>query len=227
MAEILEAKNVTWKVYQQLDNFDDNAFAWFKTFQESRPGDSLYEHGMHRSANVIEDFKHDLKMKKLPQVSWIVSPTERSEHATNHPAAGEDFTNSILMALQENPEVYKNTVFILNYDEGGQFYDHAWTPTIPLNSLDGNSTVSTDGEINSDVLVDSPNPIGLGFRVPLLIVSPWTRGNIVYSQVLDHTSVIKFLEKKFSVFNPNISPWRREITGDLLGAFDFEHPGKS
>lgn len=216
MAEILQAANITWKVYQQYDNFDDNAFAWFESFQNSRPGDILFDQGMARSINVIDDFKKDLKMNNLPQVSWIIAPTERSEHATNHPAAGEDFTAQLLQALRETPDVYASTVFILDYDEGGQFFDHAFTPTVPLDSNDGISTVSVTGEINTNVLTTEPAQIGLGFRVPLLIVSPWTRGNIVYSQVLDHTSIIKFLEVKFNVHCPNISPWRYHQLLSLL-----------
>ena len=74
---------------------------------------------------------------------------------------------------------------------------------------------------------DTPAPNGLGYRVPLLLISPWTRGNIVYSEVTDHISVIKFLEKKFDFTCPNVSPWRRAMTGDLLAAFDFENPDYS
>jgi phospholipase C len=71
------------------------------------------------------------------------------------------------------------------------------------------------------------NPIGLGFRVPLMIISPWTRGGYVYSEVCDHTSTIKFLEKRFNFTCNNISPWRRAITGDLTYAFNFTHPDYS
>jgi phospholipase C len=81
--------------------------------------------------------------------------------------------------------------------------------------------------VNTDVLTDVPAPIGLGFRVPLLLISPWTRGRIVLSQALDHTSVLQFLEVRFNVSVPTISPWRRAMTGDLLHAFDFEHPDYS
>lgn len=107
---------------------------------------------------------------------------------------------------------------------GGQFFDHAWTPTPPLSTAEGVSTVTVEGEVNTDVLTSAPAPIGLGYRVPLLIVSPWTRGNIVVSEAYDHTSIIQFLEVRFNVTCPNISPWRRAITGDLLAAFDFDHP---
>ena len=110
------------------------------------------------------------------------------------------------------------------YTAGGQFFDHAWTPTPPLSSIEGLSTVTVDGEINTAVMTEVPAPIGLGYRVPLLIVSPWTRGEVVLSEVLDHTSVIQFLELRFNVSCPNISPWRRAMTGNLLSAFDFDHP---
>ena len=86
------------------------------------------------------------------------------------------------------------------------------------------STVTVEGEVTTDVLTTVPAPIGLGFRVPLLIVSPWTRGDIVVSEAYDHTSVIQFLEVRFNITCPNISPWRRAMTGNLLAAFDFEHP---
>ena len=92
-------------------------------------------------------------------------------------------------------------MFILNYDEGGQFYDHGWTPTPPMHDEDGISTVTTDGELNMDPsnfysFDSTPQPIGMGFRVPLLVISPWSRGNIVVSEVMDHVSTIKFIEER-------------------------------
>ena len=227
IAEILEEKNISWKVYQEFDNFDDNAFQWFSKFQQSRPGDPLFDKGMIRYPSAIKEFSEDVTADVLPQVSWIIAPTSKSEHATNHPAAGEDFTANVLKVLEENPDVYKKTVFILNYDEGGQFFDHGYPFTPPMSANEGISTVSVEGEINTEVMTTEPAPIGLGFRVPLLIISPWTRGNLVLSEVLDHTSIIQFLEHKFDVECPNISPWRRAITGDLLNAFDWDSPDYS
>jgi phospholipase C len=75
--------------------------------------------------------------------------------------------------------------------------------------------------------VPAGTPVGLGFRVPLIIVSPWTRGHLVYSEVCDHTSIIKFIEKRFNVRSPNVSPWRRAIVGDLTAAFDWLAPDYS
>jgi phospholipase C len=119
--------------------------------------------------------------------------------------------------------------FILNYDEGGQFFDHVTPPVPPTSASDGASTVTAVGELSTTwVEVVPPGaPIGLGFRVPLLLISPWTRGHLVYSEVADHTSVIKLIEARFGVACPNISPWRRAVTGDLTAAFDFGAPDYS
>ena len=94
-------------------------------------------------------------------------------------------------------------MFILNYDEGGQFYDHMWSPTPPIDEITGDgsggqATMGVVGEINTEVKTEVPAPIGLGFRVPLLVISPWSRGNIVVSETFDHTSVLQFLEIKFN-----------------------------
>jgi phospholipase C len=222
MGELLERNQISWKVYQQEDNFDDNGFAWFQSYQNAAPGTPLYEKGMKRSTDLIEDFKNDMASGNLPQVSWIVGPANVSEHANWHPSAGEDFVNRVLEAFVSFPEIYKKSVMILNYDEGGQFYDHHWIPTPPINDADGISTVTTVGEITS-----VPLPVGPGFRVPLLFVSPWTRGNIVLSEIADHTSVIQFIETRFNVTLNTISPWRRSMMGDLTSAFDFENPDYS
>ena len=218
MGEILEDAGVSWKVYEEADNFDDNGFSWFASFQQSKPGDPLWEKGQKRSVDLIEDLRADLAAGTLPAVSWIVGPANVSEHATWHPSAGEDFTARILKVIQSFPDTYAKMAIILNYDEGGQFVDHHWTPTPPTSPSDGVATMETENEVVK--LTGTPN--GLGFRVPLLVISPWSRGNIVLSQVFDHTSVIRLIEERFNVSCPNISPWRRAICGDLTAAFDFK-----
>ena len=224
MGETLENAGVSWKVYEEADNFDDNAFTWFASFQQSKPGDPLFDKGQARSANLIDDLRADLAAGKLPQVSWLVGPANVSEHATWHPSAGEDYTARILKTIQDFPDIYAKTAIVLNYDEGGQFVDHHWTPTPPVSTPgDGMATMETQNEIVK--VTQTPN--GLGFRVPLLVISPWTRGNIVLSQVFDHTSVVRLIERRFNVSCPNISPWRRAICGDLTSAFDFAHPDYS
>ena len=64
-------------------------------------------------------------------------------------------------------------------------------------------------------------PIGAGFRVPCIIISPWTAGGWVCSEPFDHTSILRFLEKFTGVREPNITDWRRRTFGDFTGAFRF------
>ena len=67
-------------------------------------------------------------------------------------------------------------------------------------------------------------PVGLGFRVPCLVISPFSRGGYVCSQTFDHTSLLRFIETRFGVEVPNLSSWRRGITGDLTAALALSKP---
>ena len=194
MAETLQAAGVSWRVLQENDNFDDNAFEWFQSFVDAKPGSVLFDQGVRPVADIVETFRGMVANDTLPHVTWIIAPTALSEHANNHPADGEDLTARLLRALGSNPAVYSKTVFILNYDEGGQFYDHHWVPLPPSSAGDGKSSVTTMGELlpAAQLGVPAGSPVGLGFRVPLIIVSPWTRGHLVYSRAF-FTSQIMFL----------------------------------
>ncbi|NEA32096.1 hypothetical protein G3I17_10505 [Streptomyces sp. SID13031] len=143
-----------------MDNFDDNALAWFKPFVQAKPGSSLYERGLRMvgdgsqqndafamGAALVKEFGDDVKADRLPQVSWLVAPAALSEHANYAPPNGEHLTAQLLAALADNPAVWAKTAFILNYDEHGGFFDHALPPVPPLATGRGKSTVSPDGEV--------------------------------------------------------------------------------
>jgi phospholipase C len=106
-------------------------------------------------------------------------------------------------------------VFILNYDENDGFFDHVLPPTPPPGTPDEFVTL----ESNSGWTPGSSLPIGAGFRVPCLVMSPWTTGGNVYSGISDHTSVLQFLEAVTGVEVPNISAWRRSTFSDLTDVF--------
>ena len=239
-AERLSAKQVSWKVYQEYDNFGDNALAYFPQFrnldrqdpvQEERyqrarayAGETteLDEKGLPRNTNpndaqaLVDRFASDVRSGQLPAVSWVVAPTKFCEHPEkNPPGYGESLTSRLLDVLTENPDVWAKTVLILCYDEEGGFFDHVLPPIAPATRHDGYSSVSTTGEISKG------EAFGLGARLPFIIASPWTRGGFVCSEVFDHTSIIRFLEKRFGVLEPNISDWRRTVCGDLSSMFDF------
>ena len=232
-AERLQAAGVSWKVYQEYDNFGDNSLAYFKAFRGLEPSSPLYQRGRawvdgSNAANakasmgehLVAAFAKDVAADRLPKVSWIVAPYKLCEHPSAMPAAGEDLTARLIAALASNPEVWAKTALILNYDENDGFFDHVPPLIPPTAGAPGKSTVDMAGETYKGV------PVGLGPRVPLIVVSPWTKGGFVNSETFDHTSVIRLLEARFGVENPLITPWRRAVTGDLTSVFDFATPNR-
>ncbi len=223
--ERLQAAGVSWKVYQDPhDNFDGltNPAVAFQAYNEAKPGDPLHDRGMSKAT--IDDFRADILANRLPQVSWIASSQINSEHPQgSSPIEGANFTAQVLDALTANPEVWSRTVLLLNFDENDGFFDHVAPPSPPGVNPDGTragaSTVDTTDDMHQGKL-----PYGLSVRVPMTVISPWSTGGWVNSQVADHTSVIRFLEARFGVREPNITAWRRAVCGDLTSAFDFAKP---
>ena len=213
--ERLQAAGVSWKVYQNAaDNYDDNALAWFTQYRNAKAGNPLHDKGMSSvprvSGDTVKDIaaalEADVLNGTLPQVSWVVAPERASEHPSWSPAAGADMINQVLEALTADPDVWASTVMFVNYDENDGFFDHVVPPLPPSGTAD---------EFVNGL------PIGLGPRVPMTVVSPWSRGGWVCSQVFDHTSVLRFLETWTGVKETNISAWRRQLCGDLTSALDF------
>lgn len=187
--------------------------------------------------DVLHQFRKDAENNSLPLVSWLIAPERFSDHPGS-PWYGAWYISEVLNILTKNPDLWKKTIFILNYDENDGYFDHVlpFTPpknpaqTIDMNGEDGAEFVSKEQEyMFSDEVKDYERlegPVGLGYRVPMIIASPWTRGGFVNSEISDHTSVLKFLEnfikKKFNkdVTVDNISQWRRAICGDLTSAFN-------
>ncbi len=188
--------------------------------------------------DVLHQFRQDVETGKLPTVSWLSAPESFSDHPTA-PWYGAYYVSEVLDILTKNPEVWKKTIFILAYDENDGYFDHVPPFTAPHPHKEGTGKVSAgiDTRVEFVTLEQEqerkgfPEPfdrecsIGLGFRVPLVIASPWTRGGWVNSQVFDHTSTLQFLEQFLSVKTgaevkePNISDWRRMVCGDLTSVF--------
>jgi len=248
--ERLEAAGVSWKLYQggtgipgdPTDNFTDNSLEFFAQYQideGASPTSPLVQKGV--SDRSLAGFREDCFNGKLAQVSWVVSPYKYSEHPEASPRDGAYYINLVLEALTANPEVWSKTAFLINYDENDGLFDHIVPPMPPLTQQqNAQGLVSPDlVEALQDEFIDMDQypqerrplvpgsdpggmqPIGLGPRVPMLIISPWTTGGWVCSQTFDHTSVLQFLEARFGIREPNINQWRRAICGDLTSAFDF------
>ncbi|WP_405602399.1 phospholipase C, phosphocholine-specific [Streptomyces sp. NBC_01410] len=169
----------------------------------------LFERGLRRvpTGTLAEEFAEDVAAGTLPAVSYLVPSAVDSEHpSVSSPIHSATIVYKVLDALGSHPDVWRHTVVLINYDENDGFFDHVPPPVAPPEVTDE----QWDGK-----------PTGLGVRVPMLVVSPWSVGGYVCSEVFDHTSVIRLLEKWTGIEEPNISPWRRAVTGDLTSAFDF------
>jgi phospholipase C len=204
------------------------------------------DHGDQREleipkGDVLYQFRKDVESGNLPTVSWLAAAQNLSDHPSA-PWYGSLYVSEILNILTKNPEVWKKTIFIVNFDENDGYFDHVLPFVAP--DPDNPATGKCSAGINTDVeYVRLENelkegipkrearqgPIGLGFRVPLLIASPWSRGGQVCSQIFDHTSTLQFLEtflnKKFGkeIKEKNISDWRRTVCGDLTSTFNSYH----
>ena len=187
--------------------------------------------------DILHQFRDDVKTEALPTVSWLVAP----ENFSDHPSSawfGAWYVSEVMDILTQNPEVWKKTIFILTYDENDGYFDHV-PPFVAPNPRD-KTTGKTSEDINTSVDYVTmeqerkkniekkfmrQSSIGLGYRVPFVVASPWSRGGFVCSEVFDHTSSLQFLEnflskrKKKKIEEPNISSWRRSVCGDLNSVF--------
>lgn len=260
--ERLEQAGVSWRIYQDWDNFTDNAVEYFQTFKAigrkmlasvdgklrtteefydqlaGKTADeqerllaqlekgratlteaerSLFDKAMWRGRpdTLLERLSADITSGTLPQVSWLVPSAADSEHpGASTPVGSANFVYRLLDTVASNPETWDSTAIFLNFDENDGYFDHVPPPVQPRPSTGESADWTT------------ALPIGLGPRVPMTVVSPWTVGGYVSSEIFDHTSVLRFLERWTGVQEPNISPWRREVCGDLTGVFNFSSPGK-
>lgn len=219
--ECYEDAGVTWSVFQDADNFDDNPYAWFDQFRNAKAGSTLNQKGIKGQS--LAAFYDQAAKGTLPAVSYIVGPTQLSEHTPYSPNDGAWLQDAIARAVINSPK-YSKTALIISYDETGGWADHV----DPYRSPEG-----TPGEWINDPYGNVGHTFaGPGFRLPFYIISPWTRKGGVYTEHADHSSQILFVEKWQAAKGKNVKtdemgPWRREHMGDLVNAFDFDNPDYS
>jgi phospholipase C len=239
--ERLQAAGISWRVYANnevgddpgghpfVGDYGDNPLWLFQAYHDALASSDpkvreladragvfetwLPDSGQGKNTkHVLADFIADVQGGNLPAVSWIVAPYGYCEHPAARPVDGAAYTQTVLETIWSDPKLWRNTVVLITYDENDGFFDHVVPPVAPS---------GTAAEFIGGL------PIGLGPRVPLTIVSPWSRGGWVDSAVADHTSVLRFLEQWTGVRETNISDWRRAVCSDLTGAFDFKDQNTS
>ncbi len=214
MPERLSKNGVSWKVYTDpAAGILDSVLPYFKAYRE---GTKFNQLGI--KPTYPADFVADLQADRLPQVSWVLASVFESEHPGFSTAiSGEVVARQLIEALVAHPKIWRKTSLFITWDENGGFFYHVRPPTPPRGTKGEYLTVSNLPSAAQGIR----GPIGLGFRVPMLVVSPFSRGGLVCSDTFDHTSTLRFLETRFKVEVPNLSQWRRSVTGDLTSAFNF------
>ncbi|GAA5222018.1 phosphocholine-specific phospholipase C [Membranihabitans marinus] len=211
----------------------------YHTITEFTYDDNGIERTMYLpKGDVLHQFRADVDNGELPEVSWLCAPQNFSDHPSA-PWYGAWYISEVMDILTKNPEVWKKTIFIITYDENDGYFDHI-PPFVPPShdkENEGKMSASLDAKMEFAHLKDElkrhkgdmsrvrTGPVGLGFRVPMLVVSPWSKGGYVNSEVCDHTSVIQLIEQVLNhrtgknIRETNISSWRRAICSDLTSAF--------
>jgi phospholipase C len=240
--ELLEDAGVSWKVYSPSNagvsgkyavtrNFpswnpalysptsnpevmfaSDHVLPYFTAFRN--PLSSLYRKAF--TPTFPGDFVSDVRNGTLPSVSWLIPPLGFDDHPAAPPDNGMWFTSLVLDALVSNRAVWSKTVFFLMYDENDGFFDHVKPPTAPKGTPGEYLSAAPPklGDPNPGTL-GIAGPLGLGVRVPMLVISPFSRGGHIVSRVFDHTSQLKLISERFGVGLPNVSSWRRRTVHNL------------
>lgn len=248
--ERLQKAGVSWQVYANdevgdgangyVGDYGDNPLWLFQAYHDALASTDpkihqLAERASLRTAwqpdsgqgrntdHVLSQFLGDCATGSLPAVSWVVAPYLYSEHPAARPVDGAAYVQAVLNGIWGNQKLRDSTVVILNYDENDGFYDHIAPPVAPPGTPQELLPASQPAFQGLPPAAGPPVPVGLGPRVPMTVVSPWSRGGFVNSQVFDHTSVLRFLETWTGIKETNISAWRRAICGDLTSCFDFSH----
>jgi phospholipase C len=247
MQEVLQDAGVPWKVYHpsnagvapkyaalagfptwnsalynptanpEVMGATDHVLPYFTAFRN--PLSPLYQKAF--LPTLPNDFVTDINTDTVPSVSWIIPPLGFDEHPSSSPDNGMYFTSLVLDALTSNPTVWSKTALFLMYDENDGWFDHVPPPTPPAGTP-GEFLTATPSSLrepdasSSDLGINGP--LGLGVRVPCLVISPFSRGGHIATQTFDHTSQLQLVAERFGVEVPNVSAWRRKTVGDLTAA---------
>lgn len=189
----IEAAGLDWRYY--APSYGERGYIW-----SSLNAISHIRNVPAEWAKVVPytQFLSDAQAGTLQAVSWVTFPGECSEHAPNSVCEGENYTVQLLNALMQGPAWCTSAVFLV-WDDFGGFYDHLSPP----------STAATTADV-----------FGPGFRVPLLVISPYAKPGYVDNSPYEFSSMLKFAEVTFGLAPLTL---RDQNTNNMLNAFNFQH----
>jgi phospholipase C len=205
--QLLEDAHITWRIYSAAGSQDLAGLASHTYLSYFQPFASQHK------ANIVSrsQFVTDVQNGTLPQVA-LIEPDSADEHPNTDLQVGAKGVATLINTLM-NSSSWKESVFILTYDEGGAFYDHvAPQPAVLPDSIPPRFRNSNDIPGTYD---------HTGYRVPLIVISPFAKKNFVSHTVMDYTAILKFIETRFNL--PNLSD-RDKVQPDMTEFFDFAHP---
>lgn len=248
MPELLTDYGVSWKVYQDpSSNYLFDVMGYFKHFADPSTATQAHNAALALTPVYPTEFQADVVSGTLPKVTYLVPPAPCCEHPATPPEYGEYLVSQILQTLLLNPEVWEHTMFLVIYDENGGWFDHVSPPTPGPLATVSNGMAKTGSYYDGEYLrsADPTNaaggppsdwdgvigPVGLGFRTPALVVSPFSAGGWLCPDTFDHISTLKLIEKLFlppgtlmGAGGLHISPWRYDLVGDLTSSLPLSNP---
>jgi phospholipase C len=207
--ELLESAGISWKIYET-----DPGTAFIGNFQPF---------ASQHTANVVplSQYYTDLNNGTLPSVA-VIEPGYKSgldEHPNQNIQPGAAHVHDIMKALMQSLS-WKDSVFILTFDEFGSFYDHV--PPQPAVQPDGVKPIDIGpNDVCSKVTGPNCDFVFTGYRIPLLVVSPFTKKNYVSHSTADFTAILKLIETRFGL--PSLTK-RDAAQMDMTEFFDFSNP---
>jgi phospholipase C len=231
----LQAAGITWKVYVDPTNtgctgppYDPACllkFSYLRDFVWGQTIPTKYPKNIGTIGIAGSDWDNDVQNGTLPQVAQIEAASDAgldehpSDPVANHIQYGANYVASLINGLMGSSS-WDSSVFILTYDEPGGFFDH----------VSPRKTVSPDGIkprdlLPGDVCTKGTGPtcdfVYTGYRVPITVVSPFTKKHYVSHTVADHTAILKFIETRFNL--PALTK-RDAAQMDMTEFFDFTNP---
>ncbi len=201
-AVIDDAGNITYQApcfdFQTLADSLEKAGLTWKYYGDGLPGGVFAWIRHIRESPTWPDhvapsaqFIADVQNGQLPAMSWLYPPAGKTDHPPESVCEGENWTVQQLNALMESTQWNSTAVFV-TWDDFGGFYDHVPPPQLDI--------------------------MGLGPRVPLLIISPFAKAGYVSHTVYEHSSILKFVETRYQL--PPLTA-RDGMASNMLDSFDF------